>query len=182
MTDRYPLPEWPGYTVSVDGVVYNRRGTALSHDSLGRVALRNGSRMFKAHVGKCLQMAGLIHAPHAGENYDAIVARCKTLEDELAETQKRLTDQKGLLEEIKALELERDLAEASLKKARTELGAAKLLTARAARRVSEMPSSSGSTAEVEDQLRKARKVNAHLIALLNRRGVSTPASCFLEQI
>ena len=77
MTDRYPLPEWPGYTVSVDGVVYNRRGTALSHDTLGRVALRNGSRMGKAHVGKCLQMAGLIHAPHAGENYDAIVARCK---------------------------------------------------------------------------------------------------------
>jgi len=182
MTDRYSLPEWPGYTVSADGVVYSKRGAALSHDSLGRVALRNKGRMLRAHVGECLKMAGLIHEPHAEKNYEAIVARCNELEDELTATQKRLTDQKKLLEEIKRLEQERDLAEAGMKKAQAELGAARVANARKARTVAEKPTSSSTIADVQGQLRLARKANGHLIALLNKRGVSAPASCFLEQI
>ena len=182
MTDRYSLPEWPGYTVSADGVVYSKRGAALSHDSLGRVALRNKGRMLRAHVGECLKMAGLIHEPHAEKNYEAIIARCNELEDELTATQKRLTDQKKLLEEIKRLEQERDLAEAGMKKAQAELGAARVANARKARTVAEKPTSSSTIADVQGQLRLARKANGHLIALLNKRGVSAPASCFLEQI
>lgn len=182
MSDRYPLPEWPGYTVSADGIVFNKQGMALTHDSLGRVALRKQGRMLRVHAGECLKMAGLIHAPHADKNYDAIVARCKELEEELAETQKRLTDQKELSQYVQTVEQERDLAEAGLKKARAELDAAKLANARKARTVAEKPTSSSTVADVERQLRHARKVNAHLIALLNKRGVSTPAECFLEQI
>lgn len=181
MTDRYPLPEWPGYTVSDVGIVFNKQGTALSHDSLGRVALRKQGRMLRVHVGECLKMAGLIHVPHAGENYAAIVSRCRGLEEELEETQKRFTDQKKLLEEIKILEQERDLAEAGLKKARAELGAAKVVSARKARTVAEKPTSSCTVANAERKLRHARKVNAHLIALLHQKGSSVPADCFLDQ-
>ncbi|WP_411330125.1 hypothetical protein [Desulfovibrio desulfuricans] len=181
MTDRYPLPEWPGYTVSADGVVYNKRGTALTHDSLGRVALRNQGRLLRVHVGECLKMAGLIHAPHADKNCDAIVARCKELEEELAETQKRLTDQKELSQYVKTVEQERDLAEAGLKKARAELEATKVANARKARAIAEKPTSSSKATDVEDLLRRARKANAHLIALLDKRGVSAPLNCFLEQ-
>ncbi len=182
MTDRYSLPEWPGYTVSAEGIVFNKQGTALSHDSLGRVALRKQGRMTRVHVGECLKMAGLIHVPHSSDNYDAIAARCKDLEEELASTQKRLTDQKKLLQDVKALEQERDLAEAGLKKARAELEATKVANARKARAIAEKPTSSSKATDVEDLLRRARKANAHLIALLNKRGVSAPAQCFLEQI
>lgn len=182
MTDRYSLPEWPGYTVSAAGVVYNKRGTALTHDSLGRVALRKQGRMLRIHVGACLRMAGLIHVPHAGENYAAIVSRCKGLEEELAETQQRLVDQKELLQYVRTLEQERDLAEAGLKNVRAELAAAKVANARKARAVAEKPTSSSTAADVKEQLRRARQVNYHLIALLNKRGVSVPTECFLEQI
>jgi len=182
MTDRYPMPEWPGYTVSADGVVFNKRGSALTHDALGRVALRNGNRMHRVHVGVCLQMAGLIHAKRADENYDAIVSRCKALEEELAETQKRLTDQKRLLEDLKELETERDTLEAALKKARADASTAHSTKAVAVRSVATAPSSSNSIAAVEERLRLARSANGHLIALLNKRGANVPPSCFLEQI
>lgn len=182
MTDRYPLPEWPGYTVSADGVVFNKRGTALTHDSQGRVALRNGNRMHRVHVGLCLQMAGLIHARRAGENYGAILARCKELEEELSETQRRLTSQKGLMQDIRELETERDMLAADLNKARAALCSAKAAVAPAKKRAAEKPVSSSSVEELEKRLRLARKANGHLIALLHQRGGIAPTTCFLEQI
>ncbi|MDE6734987.1 MAG: hypothetical protein K2J64_05930 [Desulfovibrio sp.] len=59
--DFRPLPSWPGYTVSRQGIVRGKIGP-LSVDRSGRVSLREtGSKRFrKVYIGEALADAGLL--------------------------------------------------------------------------------------------------------------------------
>lgn len=60
-SDFHPLPSWPGYTVSRQGIVRGKIGQ-LSVDSSGRVSLReaSGKRIRKVYIGEALADAGLL--------------------------------------------------------------------------------------------------------------------------
>lgn len=61
----HPLPSWPGYTVSRQGIVRGKIGP-LSVDSSGRVSLREtgGKRIRKVYIGDALADAGLLAEAH----------------------------------------------------------------------------------------------------------------------
>jgi len=122
---RHPIPEWPGYTVSLEGEVYSPRGAVLSCDSRGRVVLRKDARNHRVPIGLCLRMAGLLQHQADKASYDALVQRCYLLEDELAEVQKRLAMHKDQTADIGRLEGERDKLFADLAEERKETAAAK---------------------------------------------------------
>ena len=172
---RHPIPEWPGYTVSLEGEVYSPRGAALSCDSRGRVVLRKDARNHRVSIGLCLRMAGLLQHQADKASYDALVQRCYLLEDELADVQKRLATHKDQTADIMRLEGERDKLFADLDKERKETAAAKALAAKEKKaRISARPKSASQDAELERRLRWARKLNGHLLALIRKlRGIIT---------
>ena len=173
---RHPIPEWPGYTVSLEGEVYSPRGAALSCDSRGRVVLRKDARNHRVSIGLCLRMAGLLLHPQADKaGYDALVQRCYLLEDELAEVQKRLATHKDQTADIVRLEGERDKLFADLAEERKETAAAKAQAAKEKKaRISAGPKSASKDADLERRLRWARKLNGHLLALIRKlRGIIT---------
>lgn len=170
---RHPIPEWPGYTVSLEGEVYSPRGAVLSCDSRGRVVLRKDARNHRVPIGLCLRMAGLLQHQADKASYDALVQRCYLLEDELADVQKRLATHKDQTADIMRLEGERDKLFADLDKERKETAAAKALAAKEKKaRISARPKSASQDAELERRLRWARKLNGHLLALIRKlRGI-----------
>ena len=172
---RHPIPEWPGYTVSLEGEVYSPRGAALSCDSRGRVVLRKDARNHRVPIGLCLRMAGLLQHQADKASYDALVQRCYLLEDELVDVQKRLATHKDQTADIMRLEGERDKLFADLDRERKETAAAKALAAKEKKsRISAGPKSASQDAELERRLRWARKLNGHLLALIRKlRGIIT---------
>lgn len=170
---RHPIPEWPGYTVSLEGEVYSPRGAVLSCDSRGRVVLRKDARNHRVPIGLCLRMAGLLQHQADKASYDALVQRCYLLEDELADVQKRLATHKDQTADIMRLEGERDKLFADLDRERKETAAAKALAAKEKKaRISAGPKSASQDAELERRLRWARKLNGHLLALIRKlRGI-----------
>ena len=172
---RHPIPEWPGYTVSLEGEVYSPRGAVLSCDSRGRVVLRKDARNHRVPIGLCLRMAGLLQHQADKASYDALVQRCYLLEDELVDVQKRLATHKDQTADIMRLEGERDKLFADLDRERKETAAAKALAAKEKKpRISAGPKSASQDAELERRLRWARKLNGHLLALIRKlRGIIT---------
>ena len=172
---RHPIPEWPGYTVSLEGEVYSPRGAVLSCDSRGRVVLRKDARNHRVPIGLCLRMAGLLQHQADKASYDALVQPCYLLEDELADVQKRLATHKDQTADIMRLEGERDKLFADLDRERKETAAAKALAAKEKKsRISAGPKSASQDAELERRLRWARKLNGHLLALIRKlRGIIT---------
>ena len=59
--DFHPLPSWPGYTVSRQGIVRGKVGP-LTVDNAGRVSLcdAGGKRIRKVYIGEALADAGLL--------------------------------------------------------------------------------------------------------------------------
>lgn len=70
--DFHPLPSWPGYAVSRQGIVRGKVGP-LTVDNAGRVSLREagGKRIRKVYIGEVLADAGLL--ADAGQPQAALV-------------------------------------------------------------------------------------------------------------
>ena len=70
--DFHPLPSWPGYTVSRQGIVRGKIGP-LTVDNAGRVSLREAGskRIRKVYIGEALADAGLL--ADAGQPQAALV-------------------------------------------------------------------------------------------------------------
>lgn len=70
--DFHPLPSWPGYTVSLQGIVRGKIGP-LTVDNAGRVSLREagGKRIRKVYIGEALADAGFL--ADAGQPQAALV-------------------------------------------------------------------------------------------------------------
>ena len=60
--DFFPIPAWPGYSISRLGQVRGKTGV-LACDAKGRVRLRNGKRQSSVHVGDLMAQAGLLANP-----------------------------------------------------------------------------------------------------------------------
>ncbi len=99
--DFFPIPAWPGYSVSRLGQVRGKTGV-LACDAKGRVRLRNGKRQSSVHVGDLMAQAGLLANPDSAAPPELPPA----LEDELlalrSERDTLETQVNGLREELSA--------------------------------------------------------------------------------
>lgn len=170
----YPIQGWPGYSVTLDGEVFSPKGISLSCDSRGRVILRgHDQRTNRISVATCLRMAGLVQQPGQElDDYDVLVKKCSQLEGELLESRRKISEQSRHMQDIKALEDERDELAAALKKARAEVSAAKANRAKEKKAMNKasLTQPTPREEELERRLRLARKLNGHLIAAVQKRG------------
>lgn len=170
----YPITGWPGYSVTLDGEVRSPKGISLSCDSRGRVILRgHDQRINRIPVATCLSMAGLVQQPGKGQDdYDALTKKCSQLEEDLLESHRKISEQSRHLQDIKALEDERDELAAALKKVRAEVSAAKAARAKEKKAMTKasLTQPTPREEELERRLRLARKLNGHLIAAVQKRG------------
>ena len=118
-------------------------------------------------------MAGLVQQPGKGQdNYDVLVKKCSQLEEDLLESRRKISEQSRHLQDIKALEDERDGLAAALKKVRAEVSAAKAARAKEKKAMTKasLTQPTPREEELERRLRLARKLNGHLIAAVQKRG------------
>ena len=170
----YPIQGWPGYSVTLDGEGRSPKGISLSCDSRGRVILRgHDQRINRIPVATCLSMAGLVQQPGKGQDdYDALAKKCSQLEEDLLESRRTISEQSRHMQDIKALEDERDELAAALKKVRAEVSAAKAARAKEKKIMTKasLTQPTPRMEELEQRLRLARKLNGHLLAAVRKRG------------
>ena len=101
--DFFPIPAWPGYSVSRLGQVRGKTGV-LSCDAKSRVRLRNGQRYTLSYVGALMEQAGLLASPNGAPA--ATPAERPERENELLALRSERDDLKrqidGLREELSA--------------------------------------------------------------------------------
>ncbi len=101
--DFFPIPAWPGYSISRLGQVRGKTGV-LACDAKGRVRLRNGKRQSSVHVGDLMAQAGLLANPDGAPAAPPELP--PALEDELlalrSERDALETQVNGLREELSA--------------------------------------------------------------------------------